>query len=165
MDPKIIVDALPEMVTQLLGFLIVFFILKKFAFGPILNAIDARRKKIEDEFGGIERRKKALEDLEKDYRRRLETIEETARMKIQEAAAMGLSLAKDIQEEARLDAQKMIERAKSEIEQDLAKARLTMRDEIVELSGLMTEKVIKAKLDGKKHERLVDQFMRELEKV
>ena len=165
MNTQVILNAVPEILTQLLAFLIVFWILKRFAFRPVLGMLDERRKKIEDEFALIESRKKGLEDLESEYRRKLERIEEAARAKIHEAAAQGSALAKEIQEKARMDAQKMVERAKAEIDQDLAKARLSMRDEIVELSSLMTEKILAEKIDGAEHERLVDKFIKELEKI
>ena len=96
---------------------------------------------------------------------KLETIEEQARLKIQEAAGQGAELAKDIQERARQDAEKLLSRARAELEQDLAKARLVMRDQIVELSGLMTEKILRETLDAKDHAKLVDRFLKELEKV
>ena len=165
MDLQVIKNALPEMVTQLLGFLVVFFILKKFAFKPILGIIDARRKVIEGEFEGIEQKKKELEALEKEYKRRIEQIEQEARERIQEAANIGRTLAKDIQDKARLDAQKLYERTRAEIEQDIVKARLSMRDEIVEVSSLMTEKILREKLDAREHEKMVDKFIKELERI
>ncbi len=165
MDIQVILKAIPEILTQLLAFLIVLCILKRFAFRPILAVIDQRRKVIEDSFSDIDRKKRDLENLEKDYRQRLEHIEEAARAKIQEAANAGLALSKDIQEKARLDSEKLIERAKAEIEQDLGRARLSMRDEIVELSSLMAEKILEEKMNPKEHERLVDKFIKELEKI
>lgn len=156
---------LKEIAVQILGFGIVFLVLKKFAWGNLLGMIETRRKKIEDEFSSIEQKKKSLSDLEKDYRARLENIEQEARTKIQEAANVGVALARDIQEKARLDAQKMTDRAQAEITQDIAKARQVMRDDLVELSALMTEKVIHEKLDPKAHEKLVDQFLKDLQKV
>lgn len=165
MDLHVIQAALPEIVTQLLGFLIVFFILKKFAFGSILGVIDARRQKIEDEFQGIEKKKQDLENLEKEYRQKLEKIEDEARLKIQEAVQVGKTLAKDVHENAVEDAKKIVDRAKNEIAHDLAQAKLTLRNEIIELSSLMTEKIVKQKLDAKEHERMVDQFIKELERV
>lgn len=162
MDNK---QILSEIVVQILGFLAVFFILRAFAWKKLLGAIDGRRKKIEDEFSGIEGQKRKLEDLEKDYRRRLDQIEQEARVKIQEAAQIGQHLAKDLQDKARQDAQKMVERAEAEIKQDFAKARLTMRDEIVEISSLITEKILKEKMDQGQHRKLVDQFIKELERV
>ena len=165
MNMQVIIDALPEMVTQLLGFLIVFFILKKFAFGAILGIIDKRRQHIEDELAGVERKKKEMDDLEKEYRRRLEHIEQEARERIQEASKIGVTLAKDIQDKARLDVQKLFERTHAELEQDIAKARLGMRDEIVEISSLIAEKVLREKLDAREQEKMVDKFIKELEKI
>ena len=154
-----------EVIVQIVGFLVVFFVLKKLAWGKLLGAIDARRKTIEDSFLDIEKQKKSLETLEKEYKSRLETIEEASRIKIQEASKIGLSLAKDIQEKARMDSQKMIDRAKAEIDQDLAKAKISMRNDIVALSTLITEKIIHEKLDGPLHQKLVDDFIKEIEKV
>lgn len=165
MDIEVIKSYIPEMLTQLFGFLIVFFILKKFAFGSILGVIDARRKKIEDEFAGIERQKRELEGLEKEYRVRLDKIEEAAREKIQEASKIGQGLAKDIQEAARLDAKKLFERTQADIEHEVAKGRLSLRNEIVEISSLMVEKVLREKLDAREQEKMVEKFLKELEKV
>ncbi len=159
------VQILKEIAVQILGFAAVFFILKKLAWSSLLGAIDKRRKSIEDAFSLIEKQKKDLEEMEKSYRDRLEKIEETARVKIQEASHIGVELARDIQEKARIEAEKMVERAKAEISQDIAKARLSMRHDLVELSGLMTEKIIHETLDTKGHEKLVDQFLKEMEKV
>ena len=145
---------LKEIIVQILGFGVVFFILKKFAWSNLLGAIDARRRKIEDEFHAIDKQKKALEELEKDYKNRLEHIEQEARVKIQEAANVGVALARDIQEKARADAQKMIDRAEAEIAQDLAKARITMRNDVVSISSMIAEKVIHEKLDAKDHEKI-----------
>ena len=156
---------LSEIIVQVLGFAAVFFILKRFAWGKLLGAIDNRRKTIEDAFAGIEREKQKLASFEKDYQLRLDQIEQEARVKIQEASAIGMTLARDIQEKARQDAQKILDRAKSEIDQDLVKARLAMRNQIVELSGLMTEKVLKEKLDAPAHEKLVERFLKEIEKI
>ena len=162
MDNK---QILSEIIVQILGFLAVFAILKHFAWSKLLGAIDLRRKTIEDSFLDIEKKKKAIEDLEKDYRQRLEKIELEARKKIQEAAELGQALARDIREKAIEDAKKMVERAKAEIDQDLAKAKLSMRNEIVEISALLTEKIIRERMDGEHQKKLVDQFLKELENV
>lgn len=156
---------LKEIAVQLIGFAVVFFVLKKLAWSKLLGAIDARRKKIEDEFSSIEQGKKQLEALEKEYRKKLENIEQEARAKIQDAANVGVALARDIQDKARLEAQRMVQRAADEIEQDLKKARLSMRNEIVEISGLMAERVLREKIDAKEHERLVDKFLKEIENI
>ena len=159
------IGIIKEVLVQLLGFGVVFLILKKLAWKNLLGMIDQRREKIENEFKGIEDRKKGLDQLEKEYRARLDNIEQEARVKIQEAANVGLALARDIQDKARTDAQKLVDRAQAEIAQDIAKARQTMRVELVEMSALMTEKVVREKMDSKEHEKLVDQFLKDLQKA
>ena len=159
------IHILKEVFVQIAGFAVVFFILKKLAWKNLLGMIDQRREKIESDFKGIEDQKQSLAQLEKDYRARLDNIEQEARVKIQEAANVGIALARDIQDKARQDSQKMIERAHAEITQDIAKARISMRGELVELSGMITEKIIREKLDAKEHEKLVDQFLKDLQKV
>ena len=156
---------LKEIAVQLLGFAVVFLVLKKFAWKNLLGTIDLRRQKIQDEFSSIEKKKLDLETLEKEYRAKLDRIEESARVKIQEASNIGLALAKDIQEKARVDSEKLIARAKAEIDQDLAKAKLSMRNEIVEISTMISEKVLKEKLNDQDHKKLVDDFVKELEKI
>ena len=156
---------LKEIAVQILGFAVVFLVLKKFAWNNLLGMIDTRRKTIEEAFAAIEQQKKALEQLEKEYKGRLEHIEQEARARIQEASNIGMSLAKDIQDKAREDSQKMYDRTKAEIDQDIVKARISMRNEIVEISTMMTEKILREKLDQKEQEKLVDKFIKELEKI
>ena len=156
---------LKEIAVQLIGFAVVFFVLKKLAWSKLLGAIDARRQKIGDEFSAIEQGKKKLEALESEYHKKLENIEQEARVKIQDAANVGVALARDIQDKARSDAQRMVERAKEEIDQDIQKARMSIRDQIIEVSSLMTERIISEKMDAKEHEKLVDKFLKEIEKV
>lgn len=156
---------LAEIAVQLLGFGAVFLLLKKLAWGNLMGSLEARRKAIDEGFKDIERRKHAADEMEKEYKRRLDTIEQEARVKIQEAASIGQTLARDIQEKARKDSDKMIERAKEEIRQDLDKARVTMRNDLVEVSSLMTEKILREKVDQAQHGKLVDRFLKELERV
>ena len=156
---------LKEVAVQILGFGVVYLVLRKFAWKGLLGAVDQRREKIRSEFDAIEEQKKSLARLEKDYRARLENIEQEARAKIQEAAGIGTALARDIQERARLDAEKMIGRAQAEILQDVEKAKLSMRQEIVDLSSLLAGKILREKLNPKDHEKLIDQFIHDLEKV
>ncbi len=165
MDTQVILQALPEILTQLLAFVIVFWILKRYGFGPILQMIDHRRKTIDDSFADIEKRRSGIDTLEKEYKAKLAQIEQEARTKIQEAANLGTVLARDIQDKARQDAEKIVARAQDEIRHDLEKAKLSMRDELVRVSSLIAEKVLSEKLDPRHHEKMVDQFIKELDGV
>lgn len=162
MDNK---QILSEIIVQISGFLIVFWILKKFAWSKLLGFIDDRRKKIGDEFAAIELKKKEIEAIQADYQNRLRNIEQEARTLIQEATQRGILLSKEIEEKAKGDAEKLLERAKEEIEQTMRKAKAQMRDEIIDFSALLTEKVIAKKMDPQEHNRLVNEFIKDLEKM
>ena len=74
---------LTEVLVQLVAFLIVFGVLKKFAWKPLLAIIKARRERFEDEWSGIEKSKQSVAALEKDYLAHLQKIEEEARAKLE----------------------------------------------------------------------------------
>jgi F-type H+-transporting ATPase subunit b len=156
---------LAEIAVQILGFGIVFLVLKKLAWSKLLGAVDDRRHHIEAQFADLEKRKAGLESLEKEYRSKLEKIEQEARAKIQEAASQGQILARDIQEKARQDAKRLSERATADLEQEIAKARITMRNDVVEIATLVAEKVLREKLDAQSHGKLVERFIQDIEKV
>ncbi|MEI8345092.1 MAG: F0F1 ATP synthase subunit B [Candidatus Omnitrophota bacterium] len=154
-----------EIIVQILGFGIVFWVLRQFAFGPLLGIIEKRKSSIEQTFARLEAKQAELGKLEADYRQRLEHIEQEARVKIQEAASEGLRVSRQMQEKARQDAQAMLERAKADIEQEIAKARVSLRDQIVELSSKLTEKVLRQKLGPADQKKLVDQFVKDFEEM
>jgi F-type H+-transporting ATPase subunit b len=155
---------LSEVVVQLVAFLIVFGILKKFAWKPLLAIIRSRREKFEDEWHGIEKTKKDVAALEKDYRMHLQKIEEEARAKMQEAIQEGRRLAREIQEKARLESQETFEKAKANIELEIEKARLTLRQEIADLSIRVAEKILMERMDGSQQEKKALEILGELEK-
>ena len=58
-----------------------------------------------------------------------------------------------------------VELNKLEIAQEIMKGRVAMRNEIVEISSMITEKILREKLDAREHEKLVEKFVKELEKI
>jgi len=155
---------LSEVVVQLAAFLIVFSVLKKFAWKPLLAIIKARRERFEDEWSGIEKTKQSVAALEKDYLVHLQKIEEEARAKMQEAIQEGRRLAREIQEKARLESQTTFEKAKINIELEIQKARLTLRQEIADLSIRVAEKILAEKMDGSQQEKKALEILGELER-
>lgn len=157
---------LPEVFVQLLAFLIVFFTLKKFAWKPILGLIKSRRQRFESEWGDIEKTKRDVAALQKDYLTHLQKIEEEARAKMQEAIQEGRRLAREIQEKARLESQDSFEKAKANLDLEIEKARLTMRHEIAGLSVRVAEKILSEKMDvpgqGKKALEILDELEKKL---
>lgn len=155
MDLNVILAAIPEILTQLLGFLIVFFILKKYAFGAVFDILNDRQKIIAAIIEESEQKRAELESLKKDYETKLYSVEQQAHLKIQEAIAEGERIANEIREKAKLDAVAQLEYAKREIQRETDSVRALVKQEVVELSTLMAGKLIEKNLSTEENEQYV----------
>ena len=154
-----------EILTHILGFLIILILLRIFAWKPILGLLDERKKRIASEFDNIEKAKQEMAKLREEYEVKLKEIDLEARKRIQEAIAEGQKMAADLQIEAREEAKKVLDRAKENIELEVAKAKVELRDDIVNMAILATEKIINERLDDAKHKELIVEFIEGVEKL
>ncbi|MDZ4723746.1 MAG: F0F1 ATP synthase subunit B [candidate division Zixibacteria bacterium] len=154
-----------QFLTHLVGFLITLWILKKFAWGPLLALMEERRNKIVDEFKSIddEKAKVALQQVE--YDSRLKEIENERRAKLVEAVDEGKRVAADMKATAQTEAKEIGSKAKAELEREVAKAKVQLKNDMVAITMRATEKVIKEKLDETKQRDLIGRFIDDLQKV
>jgi len=164
MDVHVFKEAIPEVLTQLLGFLIVFWVLKKYAFGAMFSIMDARREGIAKSFKDIELEKQKLEALEKEYRSKIQDIEQEARSKIQTAIREGNRIAEEVKQKANQESRKQIERAKADIQIELDKAKSVLREQMVDISTRMAERIIGKRLSQKDDEAYIKQILEETER-
>jgi F-type H+-transporting ATPase subunit b len=148
--------------TQILGFLIMVGILGRFAWGPIVQGLEARRQKIAGDFAEAERRKHEADQLKAKYEQDLRGIEAQARQRIQEAIAEGQKVAEEIKSQAQADAQARVQRAEDELARQREKERELVKEKIVGLSILTAEKILRAKLDDPAQRRLAAEFIDEV---
>ena len=151
--------------TQIIGFLVVLWILKKFAWKPLLKMLDDRRQKIIGDIEAAENTRADADKLLDDYNAKLKDIEAEARSKIQDAVSEGNKIAAEIRENAREEAHKIVEKSREELARDVAKARVQLRDDMIEMALKSAEKVINTKLDESEHKRMLDDFLKEVEKT
>lgn len=152
----------PVILTQAVGFIVVLLLLKKYAWGKLLQFIDKRRETIEGEFAEIDRGKEEVEQLKNNYEKELSNIEETRRAAIQEAGKEAGELANNIKDEARQETVAMRQKAEQDIQLEVNKANVQLRDEMVNAVITTTEKLIKERLDDDKHRRLISDFLSEV---
>ena len=153
----------PQVLTQILGFLLMVWILRRYAWGPVMGMLEARREKIAGEFKEAERRKAEAEGLKAKYDAELRTIDAQARQKINEAMAEGQRVAGEIKTQAQTDAAARLERAADEIAREREKAKEIVKEQIVTLSLRAAEKILRQKLDDPAQRKLVGEFVDEVE--
>ena len=148
-----------QIVTQIIGFLIAVFLLKKFAWKPLLSILEERRSKIKSEFDNIDKEKKKVEDLLSDYQTKLKEIDSLARVKIQEAAREGQKMANEIKENARKESKDILTKARDEIQRDVDKAKVQLKNDLVNMTMRVAEKLIRERLDEEKDKKLIAEFI------
>ncbi|MDP6358796.1 MAG: F0F1 ATP synthase subunit B [Planctomycetota bacterium] len=158
-DPMSSQALIAMVITQAIAFYLLFLILKKFAFGPVLNVLDSRRDRIASDFKAIEDGNTALEGTKKDLADRLDQIEDEARIKIRDGVQEGQDLSEKLKAEAQGEANEMLDKARGLIESERAKAAVEMRDQLVDLTMAATEKIIRESLTRKKHQDIIDDFI------
>lgn len=151
-----------QILTHIVGFLILLWLLRKFAWGPLLAVLDERRARISTEFEEIGKAKESLAQIKAEYDTKIAEIENQARLRIQEAVLEGQQMAKEIADGAQEEAHQILEKAKEKINQEIAKAKTQLRNEIATISVSAAEKIIRQELDRQKNKELVLQYIDEL---
>lgn len=152
-------------ITHTIGFLVTLWILKKFAWGPLLGLLDERREKIKSEFQKIEDDRADVEKLTAEYEAKLREIENERRAALTEAINEGKKVAEEIKVTAHKEATQIVEKAKSELDRDVAKAKVQLKNDMVAMTLNAAGKIIDEKLDDDKHRQLISNFIDSVEKV
>ena len=157
-------QALQELSVQVVGFLVLFVVLKRVAWRPLLSLLDERRHRIEEGFRQLASAKDEAARLQADYGRRLARIEDEARGKLQQAILEGKRTAMEIQEEARAQGAALMSKSKEALALELAKAKITLRDELAAMTTAAIERILHERLDAERDRRLVEEALDELER-
>jgi len=152
-----------QILTQLVGFLIVFGLLSKLLWKPILNIMDEREKEVKDNLDSAEQARAEGEKMKQEYKQRLDKAEQEAQEKVAEGVKKGNEQADQIISEARAQADDEKKKALRSIQDEAAKAKSELRDLTVGLSLDIASKILDEKVDKDKHEEMVKKFLTELE--
>jgi F-type H+-transporting ATPase subunit b len=152
-----------QVVTQIIAFLAMVWVLKRYAWGPLLGLLDQRRNKILAEFDAIEEGKKGVQAQVDHYQQKLRDLEAASRSRIQEAVDQGRKIAQEIQDDAQKQAKALITKAQGELKQDIAKAKVQLKKELVDMTMSATQMLMKEQLNDPKHEKLVSDFVEQVE--
>lgn len=149
--------------TQMLGFLILLWILRKFAWGPVLGLLEERQTKIRDSFRDIDQQKTDAAALKAQYEDELKKIDAAARQRMNEALAEAQKIAADIEAKAKERAEAELAKLKSDIDREYEAARVKLKEEIVTVALASAERMVKENLDKDRQRKLVEEFLAEVD--
>jgi F-type H+-transporting ATPase subunit b len=144
------------MIWTLLAFGITLLILRKLAFPRIAEALDKRRRAIEDSIEASERTRKEADDILAEYRKRLSEAREQSEDIVARARKAADRVESEAKEDGKQQREEMIERAKREIQHEL-------RQEVADMTVMATERVTRKSLDDDDHRRLVEEALTDLD--
>jgi F-type H+-transporting ATPase subunit b len=148
---------------QTIIFLIVLFVLGKFAWKPILGALQSREDSIDEALKSAEKAKEDMTNLKADNEKLLAEAKLERDKMLKAAAKLGEDLKDQAKEDARLIGDKMIDDAKASIESEKNEAIKEIKDQVVELSIQITEKLLKKNLsDDKSQQELIKGYMKDI---
>lgn len=142
-------------ISQTLNFFVLLYVLNRFLFKPMGVIITKRQEEIRNVKTNIQQELEAAEILKKQYEEDLEKIEETAYNIRQRAILEANKKSETIIEEARAKANKIIEEGEMDVFMERQTAWAQIREDVIELTMLSTERIVEESLDEELHRRII----------
>lgn len=146
----------------LLNTLTIFFVARKYLFGPVTKIIQERQQEIDDMYADAGKAKDSANALEAEYKRKLDAAAQTSEQLVKEAVARGQARQEDILRQANAEADAIRQKAQADIAREKKKAINDAKNEIAGLAVDIAGKVVGHSLDAEDQASLVDQFIEEL---
>ena len=151
------------MIWTLVLFLITLWVLKKFAFPKIQEALDKRAKVISESIESAERQRKESDELLAEYRARLAEAREQADDIIARARKAAETAEAEATASGREKREELVAQAKRDIEAETRRSLEQIRTEVADLTVLATEKVTRRTLSAEDQKRLVEEALAEVD--
>lgn len=157
---------LPSDVTMVILTWVTFFcllvLLHKFAWKPILQALQKREKEIRDALENADKAKAQLANIEQEKQKVLNEAKTQAAQIIDQGRRTARDLATDIEGKSRQHAQSIIQSAHAQIAGEKQRLLKTLRQESAEVAIALAGKIIKENMDKDKNRRLVEEAVKQL---
>ena len=157
--PDLLSPSAGLMVWTLAIFIVLLVILSRFAFKPLTAAVAARERALQEAIEGAKRDREAAAQLLAEQRAQIEAARSEAQRFIAEGRAAGEQMRNHMLEEARVQQEELLARARREIESDRLRAIADLRREAVDLAIAGAGRVIERNLDDQSNRKLVETFL------
>lgn len=153
---------LSTLIIQMIGFAVLFFVLRKYVFGIIAQAIEDRKRDIRERMEGLDADRAELDRLHEEARRRLEEIETEAREKMQAAVDQANAERGRILEHTQQEAERELEKARNTIRREKESAVAELRAQVGDLAVEIAGRILNSTLDATEHRKVVDEFIAQM---
>ena len=146
----------------LLNTLTIYFVAKKFLFGPVMKIIAERQQEIDNMYADAGSAKEQAEAMRSEYQGRLTEAQTTSDRIVREAVARGQAREEAIVRQAQAEAAAIMDKAAADIAREKKKALNEVKDEISDIAMSIAGKIVGRELNAADQSSLVDSFIDEL---
>jgi len=151
----------PTLLAQVINVALLLVLLRVFAYKPLMRMLDRRSQAVKESMEQAEALKKQSASAEEDIKKELEAAGKEGQERINRALHAGEEIKQKAQEDAKQEAETLINRARTEIQRERDEAIGELRREFADLTIKAAEKVIDTSLDSKAHRQLIDKVLEE----
>lgn len=151
-----------DMAAALFFFLVLLGLLKKFAWGPLLNIMEEREKFVANEMDEAEKSRKEAALSAKEAQAQLLQTKQEAQQIIEDAKQAGIKQEQSIIETAQLESKRLKEAALKDIQNEKEQALKALQDKVGALSVLIATKVIEKEINAEDQEEMINDYIKRL---
>lgn len=152
---------LPALLVQLLAFLALILLLRRYAYRPILNVLDQRTERIRESEDRADRIERQLAETELRNQQILDEARREAQAIVSRAREIGDGQITQAREVARQEADKQLQQSLAQLRAEEQRVKSELRGEFADLVVLAAGRVVRQELDPRKHQQLINQTLRE----
>ena len=150
----------PFLLAQIFNFFVLFILLRRFLFKPMVTMLESRKQRIADGLQAAEMARREAEAERAQLQTQIDTERREAMERVAAASKRGETLAAEIESSARQDAQKIVDDARTEAVRERERIIAEAQDQIAELAMLAAEKVLGRELSSRDAQRaFVHEFL------
>ena len=151
-----------SLVIAAISFIILYFLLNRYAFGPLFSIMEKRQEMVQNQISEAERNRAESEKLLAEQKAAIEQARKDAYEIIERARVSSSKEAENLIAQAREDAERIKSEALREIESEKNKAVAALRSQVSALSVMIASKIIEKQVDEKSQQELIDHYLKEV---
>ena len=148
-----------QMVISLCNLVILFLILKKFLYKPVKKVLAQRQAAVDEQYAAARQAEEAAAADKAAWEEKMQTAQDEADALIQAATVTAGRRGEEIVAQAQEKADRLVRQAQADAQLEMEKAQSAVKQEIVDISALLAEKMLQREIKTADHRTLIDAFI------
>lgn len=148
-----------KFIMAFINLIILYFVLRKVLFKPVMSFMANRTKSIEDSITEAKKQKAEAAEMKSTYEAQLKTAKTECKKMLESAAEKAAARQKSILDETQRQAEELLAKARAEIETERKQMLKDVRSEVASLAFAAASKVLEANLDNENNRKIIDRFI------